>query len=161
MKKLAYMSMFLAIALICGYIEFLFPITIGIPGIKLGLANLITVMVLYCVGAKEAVCVSFLRIILSGFLFGNAFSILYSLCGGILSFAMMYIAKKTNKLSCISVSITGGMFHNVGQCLIAMFVLNSYFVIYYIPVLLVCGFITGLLIGILSSEIMRRVKLPE
>ena len=92
-KKTAYLGLFLALALICSYIESLIPFYFGIPGVKLGLTNIVVVMMLYCIGAKEALLVSLLRIVLAGFMFGNMFSILYSLAGGILSFLIMYLLK--------------------------------------------------------------------
>ena len=106
-RKTAFMGLFLALAMICSYIETLIPFSVGIPGIKLGLANIVVVLMLYSVGTKEALLVSLLRIVLVGILFGNAFSILYSLSGGILSLLVMFLMKKTDKFSCVSVSITG------------------------------------------------------
>lgn len=94
-KKTAYLGVYLALALICSYVESLIPFYFGIPGVKLGLTNIVVVLMLYCVGTKEALAVSALRIVLSGFLFGNMFSILYSLAGGLLSFLVMYLLKKT------------------------------------------------------------------
>lgn len=93
-RKTAFMGLFLALAMICSYIETLIPFSVGIPGIKLGLANIAVVLMLYSVGTKEALLVSLLRIVLVGILFGNAFSILYSLSGGILSFLVMFLMKK-------------------------------------------------------------------
>lgn len=158
MKKTAYMGIFLALALICSYIETLIPFNIGIPGIKLGLTNIVVVWALYLLGAKEAFLISVLRIILSGMMFGNVFSIAYSLAGGVLSFLIMFIIKKTNKFKCISVSIAGGIFHNIGQLCIAAFIVQNASVFYYIPVLFVAGAITGLIIGVISSELILRVK---
>ena len=105
----AFLGMVLAFALILGYIESLIPFSFGIPGIKLGLANLAVLITLYRSGVKEAILVDLLRIVLSGFLFGNLYSILYSLAGGMLSFAAMVFARKTRRLSIYGVSITGGI----------------------------------------------------
>lgn len=157
-NKVAYMGVFLALALLLSYVESLIPFYFGIPGVKLGLTNLIVVIMLYCVGAKEAFAISMLRIVLAGFMFGNAFSILYSLAGGILSFAIMYLVKKTNKFHMLSVSICGGIAHNIGQLVIAVFIVNTYYILYYAPILLIAGVLTGFVIGILSSEITRRLK---
>lgn len=157
-NKVAYMGVFLALALLLSYVESLIPFYFGIPGVKLGLTNLIVVIMLYCVGAKEAFAISMLRIVLAGFMFGNAFSILYSLAGGILSFAIMYLVKKTNKFHMLSVSICGGIAHNIGQLVIAVFIVNTYYILYYAPILLIAGVLTGFAIGILSSEITRRLK---
>lgn len=102
-NKVAYLGVFLALALICSYVESLIPFYFGIPGVKLGLTNLVVVLMLYCVGTKEALLISVLRIVLSGFLFGNMFSILYSLAGGLLSFIVMVLLKKMVKSSMVFV----------------------------------------------------------
>jgi heptaprenyl diphosphate synthase len=158
MKKTAYLGIFLALALVCSYIETLIPFNIGIPGVKLGLTNIVVVWVLYLMGAKEALLISVLRILLSGMMFGNAFSIAYSLAGGLLSFLAMFLLKMTKKFRCVTVSVTGGIFHNIGQLCIAAFIVQNYSIFYYIPVLLVSGLVTGLLIGIISQELVIRVK---
>lgn len=149
--------MYLALALICSYVESLIPFYFGVPGVKLGLTNIVVVLLLYTIGAKEAFGISVMRILLAGFLFGNPFSILYSLSGGILSFLVMYLLKKTEKLKVITVSVAGGLMHNMGQLLVAALVVENYHVLYYLPVLLIAGFVTGFLIGILSQEIIIRI----
>lgn len=111
--KVAYLGVFLALALICSYVESLIPFYFGIPGVKLGLTNIVVVLMLYCVGTKEAFAISMLRIVLAGFLFGNLFSILYSLAGGMFSFLVMYLLKRTGKLGVLPVSVAGGMSHNI------------------------------------------------
>ncbi len=155
-NKTAYLGIFLAVALLCSYIESLIPVSFGIPGMKLGLANVVVVLLLYKTGAKEAFAVSVLRIVLAGFLFGNMFSILYSLAGGLLSFLAMYLLKKTGKFGILPVSVSGGMFHNVGQIAVAALVVENHHVLYYLPVLLIAGFVTGFLIGIAAREILVR-----
>lgn len=152
------MGVFLALALILSYVESLIPFYFGIPGVKLGLANLIVVIMLYAVGAKEAFAISMLRILLSGFLFGNLFSILYSFAGGILSFLVMWLVKRTGKFHVMSVSICGGITHNIGQILVASVIVETYSIFYYIPVLLIAGLITGMLIGVIASEVSDRLK---
>lgn len=158
MKKTAYMGIFLALALICSYIETLIPFHIGIPGVKLGLTNIVIVWALYLLGTKEALAISVMRIVLSGMMFGNAFSIAYSLAGGLLSFIVMFLLKKTGRFKCISVSIAGGIFHNIGQLLVAAAIVQNLSVFYYIPVLFISGTITGLVIGVISQELILRVK---
>lgn len=157
-NKVAYMGVFLALALILSYVESLIPFYFGIPGVKLGLANLIVVIMLYAVGAKEAFAISMLRILLSGFLFGNLFSILYSFAGGILSFLVMWLVKRTGKFHVMSVSICGGITHNIGQILVASVIVETYSIFYYIPVLLVAGLITGMLIGVIAGEVSDRLR---
>lgn len=158
MKKTAYMGIFLALALICSYIETLIPFHIGIPGVKLGLTNIVIVWALYLLGTKEALAISVMRIVLSGMMFGNAFSIAYSLAGGLISFIVMLLLKKTGKFKCVSVSIAGGIFHNIGQLLVAAAIVQNLSVFYYIPVLFISGTITGLVIGVISQELILRVK---
>lgn len=152
------MGVFLALALILSYVESLIPFYFGIPGVKLGLANLIVVIMLYAVGAKEAFAISMLRILLSGFLFGNLFSILYSFAGGILSFLVMWLVKRTGKFHVMSVSICGGITHNIGQILVASVIVETYSIFYYIPVLLIAGLITGMLIGVIAGEVSDRLR---
>ena len=156
-NKVAYLGVFLALALICSYVESLIPFYFGIPGVKLGLTNLVVVLMLYCVGTKEALLISVLRIVLSGFLFGNMFSILYSLAGGLLSFIVMVLLKKMVKSSMVFVSVCGGIFHNVGQLIVAAIVVENYNIFYYFPILLLAGFLTGCLIGIAAQEMRRRI----
>lgn len=156
-NKVAYLGVLLALALICSYVESLIPFYFGIPGVKLGLTNIVVVLMLYCVGTKEALTISVLRILLAGFMFGNMFSILYSLAGGLLSFLVMYLLKRINRLGILPVSVSGGMFHNVGQLVVAAFVVENYNIFYYMPILLITGVVTGLLIGIAAQEMILRI----
>lgn len=156
-KKIPYLGLFLALAIVCSYVEALIPFSIGIPGVKLGLSNIVVVLLLYCIGTKEALCISIFRIVLVGFMFGNAFSIIYSFAGGILSFCIMYLLIRFTKLKCISVSVAGGIFHNIGQILIAAFVVNNTNIFWYLPMLIIAGVVTGFLIGVVSSEIIVRL----
>ena len=168
-KKTAYLGLFLALALICNYIESLIPFYFGIPGVKLGLTNIVVVMMLYCIGAKEALLVSLLRIVLAGFMFGNMFSILYSLAGGILSFLIMYLLKRYTGLHVISISAAGGISHNIGQLFVAALVVENYNILYYASVLIIAGIITGIVIGIVAGyicavilqSIIKRLKKVE
>lgn len=155
-NKTAYLGLFLSLALICSYVESLIPFYFGVPGVKLGLTNIVVVMLLYLIGAKEAFLVSMLRIVLSGFLFGNMFSILYSAAGGILSFAVMYLLKKTGKFKVVSVSTAGGVSHNIGQLMVAALIVENYHIFYYGTILVLAGIITGFLIGIISQEVLLR-----
>ena len=157
-RKVAIFGVFTALALIFSYVELLIPINFGIPGAKLGLANLMTVLVLYKMGIKEALALSVTRIILSGFMFGNLFGILYSLAGGLLSFLVMVLLKKSDRFSVAGVSIGGGTAHNIGQLLVAMVVVQTYQVGYYLPDLLVAGEVTGLLIGLVAKEVLKRIQ---
>ena len=156
-KSVAFWAMFLALALILSYVESLIPFFFGVPGMKLGLPNLVIVMILYCMGTKEAYLISIVRVLLSGFLFGNLFSIGYSLAGAMLSLTIMMLLKRTGKLKVITVSAIGGICHNIGQLIVASLVVESYNILYYTPVLLIAGLITGIIIGVISQEMILRL----
>lgn len=157
-SRVAYFGVFTALALIFSYVETLIPINFGIPGVKLGLANLITLIALYKMSVKDAYLISVVRVVLSGFIFGNLFAILYSLAGGLLSLTIMTWFKKTDKFSVYGVSMAGGVFHNVGQLIMAMLVVESVTITGYLPVLLVSGLLTGLIIGVVSGETLKRIE---
>lgn len=157
-NKVAVFGVFTSLALILSYVELLIPIYFGIPGMKLGLANLLVVILLYKGCPRDALLLSVIRILLSGLIFGNMFSIFYSLGGGLLSLAVMVFLKKTGQFTVAGISIGGGASHNVGQLLVAMFVVQTYQVGYYLPVLLIAGVITGAVIGILSAEVLKRTQ---
>lgn len=155
-SKAAYFGVFTALALIFSYVELLIPIQFGVPGMKLGVANLVIVIFLYKRNAKEAMLLSVVRILLAGLMFSNLFSILYSLAGGILSLIVMAVLKKLETFSVIGVSIAGGIAHNMGQLVIAMVVVETYRIGYYFPILLITGMVTGMLIGVISNEVLKR-----
>ena len=156
--KAAYFGVFTALALIFSYVETLIPIHFGIPGAKLGLANLVVVIVLYKAGWKDALLLSVTRIVLSGFLFGNLFGILYSLAGVLFSLGVMTIIKRRESFSMIGVSMAGGVTHNIGQLIVAMIVVETYQVGYYLPALMLAGLVTGTLTGLVCREVLRRLK---
>ena len=124
---------------------------------KLGLANLVIVAVLYKATLKEAYLLTVVRVLLAGFIFGNYFSIIYSLAGALLSLSVMALLKRAGGFSVIGVSIAGGVFHNIGQLLIAMAVVETFQVVYYVPALLIAGLLTGCVIGILTREMLKRL----
>lgn len=157
-KKTAYLGLLIALAFVFSYVEFLLPINLGIPGAKLGLPNLVIIVMLYTLGAKEAFALSMLRIVLVGFTFGSMSSMLYSFAGGILSFAVMAAAKKTQWLSMTGVSVLGGVFHNIGQILLAMLVLETSGLLAYLPVLVIVGCVSGIVIGVLGAMVTERIK---
>lgn len=156
-KKIAYMGLFAAIAIIFGYVESLIPFFAGIPGIKLGLANLSVLFILETYTWKEAALVSMVRILVIGFMFGNMFSILYSMAGAALSLTVMTLMKRFSGFSILSVSVAGGVSHNIGQLIIAALIVENTSLFYYAPVLLISGVITGILIGILTGEVTKRI----
>ena len=158
-RKVALMGLFCGIAVIFGYVESLLPVFAGIPGIKLGLANLSVLYILMRYSIKEAMAVSVVRILIIGFTFGNMFSILYSLAGALISMTVMTWLKKKTQASIFAISMAGGVAHNIGQLIIAMLIVKNSSLIYYGPVLIVSGVVTGFLIGYLTTETLKRVKL--
>ncbi|MDE6413419.1 MAG: Gx transporter family protein, partial [Eubacterium sp.] len=144
-QTVALYGLMVALAFVFSYFESLIPFNFGIPGVKLGLANLVVVVALYIMKPSQAFSISLIRIFLTSLTFGNiTVSLPYSLCGGILSFIVMYLAKKT-KLSIIGVSMLGGICHNIGQIIVAALIMETPNIAYYLPVLLVAGLLTGLL----------------
>ena len=152
-KRLAYSAMLVALAMIFSYVEALIPFSFGIPGIKLGLANLVVVIGLYFLKPAQVFGIMITRIILVALLFGNVYSLIYSLAGGVLSFLIMLILKKNHGFSMVGVSLAGGVSHNIGQLVVAACVVENLHVFYYMPVLLVAGAATGMLIGIVGARV--------
>lgn len=157
-KKVAYCGMLCALAMIFSYVEALVPINFGIPGIKLGLANLVVLFGLYRMAPQEVLAVQIARILLLGFMFGSGASIIYSLAGGLLSFAVMLLLLRTRLFTPLGVSAAGGAAHNVGQISVAMAVLRSGGLLYYLAVLIMSGVITGMIMGLLGERVLAVVK---
>lgn len=180
MRRTAELGLLLAMALILSYVESLIPFSFGIPGIKLGLPNLIVLLLLYrenknpsaqieerrcgqsvkffTKGEREALLVNGLRIVLSGFLFSNLYAILYALTGATFSFLVMMIGRRAKRFSIIGVSVLGGVFHNVGQLLVAMAVVETFAVAYYVPFLIMSGTVTGALLGFVAMELLPYLR---
>lgn len=154
----AYMGMLLALSLILSYVESLIPFFFGIPGMKLGLANMAVLLALWQMGEKRALSINILRILLASLLFGNMSMFFYSAAGGALSFFMMAGMKRTGKFSAVGVSMGGGVFHNIGQLLVAFFVVRTEGVFYYIPFLLIAGMVTGFLNGMIVTAVSPHLK---
>ena len=149
----------IALAFIFSYVETLIPFEmIGIPGIKLGLANLVVVVALYTMRTRDAFVISIVRILLVGFTFGNPYSAIYGLAGGLLSFTVMAVLKKLDLFGAFGVSMVGGICHNAGQLIVAMLVVENVNLMYYMPVLGISGAITGAVIGIVAEMIVVRIR---
>ena len=157
-NKTAFMGLLLAFALILSYIETLILFQTGIPGVKLGLANLAVVLSLYLFTWKEAILLTTLKAVLSGLMFGNLFMIIYSLAGALISCMIMILLKKTGGFHVPIVSVAGGVMHNMGQLLVAVFVVETYSIFYYIPVLMIAGLITGLVIGSVAALVLPYIQ---
>ena len=157
-RKIARMGLLTALALILSYVESLIPAFVAVPGVKMGLANIVVVFALYTLGPGEAAIVSIIRVLLSSLLFGSILSLSYSAAGAIISLLSMIIMMKTKIFGVTSVSVIGGVFHNLGQILVACLVLETDVLLYYLPVLILSGTITGAVIGIASSIVIKRLQ---
>ncbi|MBQ4284597.1 MAG: Gx transporter family protein [Lachnospira sp.] len=157
-KAIAICGVMTAVAMIFSYIESLFPIPIPVYGVKLGIANIAIITVLFVVGKKEAFIVNIIRIALTAMLFGNLNSFLFSIAGGFLSLVVMIGLQYTKRFSTVGISVAGGVFHNIGQTIAAVFIMETGAIIYYLPVLLISGIVTGIVIGIVSGLVVKRVK---
>ena len=157
-KHIAYLGLLLTLALILSYVELLIPIFVSVPGVKLGLANLVVLICLYAYPSKYAFLISGMRVILAGLLFGSMFSILYSLSGAFFSLMIMLLAKKVFKLGILGVSVLGGVFHNIGQLVVAILVVSNYRISYLLPYLLLSGVLTGAIIGFVANSIVPYLK---
>ena len=157
-KKIPYYGLFAALAILMGYVEMMIPVPIPIPGVKLGLANVIIIIMMYFMDTKSAFFVSLIRVLLSGLLFAGFAGLLYSLAGAMCSFAVMALLKKTGKFSIVGISLAGGVFHNVGQVAVAALAVENVKMMYYLPFLLVSGVITGILIGIVAKTALGYLK---
>ncbi len=157
-KKVAMLGLTIALAMIMSYIEVLVPLSFAVPGIKMGLANIVIIFVLYKFGIKEAALVSLIRVILVSLLFSNVMAMWYSLAGAVLSLSVMWVLKKIDKFSVIGVSVAGGVMHNVGQIIMAIILLGAEQIALYLPVLIITGTVTGIVIGIVSGLVINRFK---
>lgn len=157
-RRVALYGMLIALAFVFSYVDAMIPLPVFVPGMKLGLANLVSVAGLYSVGLAGTALVAMVRIVLVGFTFGNTFSMLYGLAGGTASMAVMILARKSGWFSPVGVSILGGIFHNAGQLIIAAFVVRTTGVFVYFPALLASGVVTGTVIGLLGGWIVERIR---
>lgn len=155
--KTAYLGLLLALAVICGYIEALIPVPVPVPGMKLGLANLVIAAVLYLYGPVEAITVSLLRVLIIGFLFGNMFSIVYGMSGAAASLISMALLKRTRAFGIIGVSALGGVVHNVAQVIAAVLILQVFPWRWYLPVLMLAGLAAGILVGLADRIVLPRI----
>lgn len=158
-QKVALFGLCTSVALVLAYLELLIPpLFVAVPGIKLGLPNILIIFVLYRFGLRSAATVSLVRIALVALLFGNTMTLAYSIAGATLSLAVMALLKKLNFLSTVGVSVAGGVFHNVGQILMAMLLLGTAELGYYLIILAVTGTISGILIGLCGGMLINRIK---
>ncbi len=158
-KKLTVMALTTALAMILSFVESQVPAFVAVPGVKMGLANIAVVFALYRLGWKEAAGISLIRVLLVSVLFGTVASLFCSLAGAVLSLLGMGLLKKTGKFTEIIVSVTGGVLHNIGQIAMACVLLETDALKYYLPFLLVSGILAGVVIGVVSAILVKRIRL--
>lgn len=157
-RKIAFLGLSVTLAMILSFVESQIPVFTTIPGMKVGLPNLVMVFLLYRVGWKETVIVSLIRAFLVALLFGNLQSLIFSIAGAVLSLAGMILLKKTGLFSSIAVSVTGGVLHNVGQIIAACLWTGTVQIAYYLPALLVSGVCAGIAIGLIAGFLLKRLE---
>ena len=157
-KKIAFVGLAASVALLLSYVEFLLPpLFVAVPGIKIGLPNVIILYVLYCLDVRFAALVSFVRLCVSSLLFGNAMIFTYSLAGAVLSLLVMYLLKRSDRLSALGVSVAGAVAHNIGQILVAMVLLDTPQIAFYMIVLTLTGTASGIFIGLCGALLIKRL----
>ena len=157
-RRIAHISIAVSVAMVLSYIEFLLPpVWSAVPGIKLGLANIIIIFALYRYGIGDSALISGLRLFLSALLFGSIMTLLYSAAGAVFSLSGMLIAKKTGLFSTIGVSVVGGVLHNVGQILMAVILLRTAEIGYYMIVLAITGTFAGIAVGIAAASLIKHI----
>ena len=157
-KRITTCGLLIALAFVLSYVEQLVPIPIGIPGVKLGLANLVVLATLYWLPAGEVLLIALARIALSGFLFGSLTGMLFSLCGGLLSFAVMALLQKSDKFTPVGVSVAGGVSHNLAQLAVAWLCIRTPGWLGYTPFLLLSGIVAGAVIGVIGGILIARLR---
>jgi heptaprenyl diphosphate synthase len=157
-SKLSLLALSVSLAMILSFVESQIPAMVAIPGVKVGLANIVVVFALYKLGWKYAAVISLTRVFLVGLLFGNGISILYSFAGAIVSFAVMLLLKKAKVFSTMAVSVAGGVLHNLGQIAMACVIMGTDVLRYYAPFLVLSGTLAGIAIGVLAAIMIRRIE---
>ncbi len=160
-RRIARYALLTALAMVLSWLESMIPVSNAAPGMKLGLTNLVVIFALYRMGLRDAAVVSLIRVLLVSFTFGNAYSFAYSMAGALLSLGVMALLKRTGKFSILGVSVAGGVCHNIGQILVAIAVLETARLAYYLPVLLVSGTAAGACIGAAGALVAGRIRLDE
>ena len=156
-SKITLYGIFAALAMILSYVELQIPAFFAVPGMKLGLTNIVVVVALYVLGEKSAFFINLIRILVVSLLFGTVMSLWFSLAGGILSTLIMILLKKTGKFSPVGVSAAGGITHNIGQIIIAMILLQTKFIVWYLPALWLSGVVSGVIIGIIGGIVCKHL----
>ncbi len=156
-KDVAEYGLMVALAMVLSYLEAQMPVFFAVPGMKLGLTNLVVLIALVRRGEKSAFCINVVRIVLTAFTFGSMSAMLYSLAGGVVSFLAMILCRRSGKFSLSGISVAGGVAHNAGQILVAMFALETSRLIYYLPFLMISGTAAGLVVGLIGGGLLQRL----
>lgn len=157
-KQISEYGLMIALAMVLSYVEYLIPFSFAVPGVKLGLANIVVIFALYRLGIPQAFVISLIRVLLMTFMFGNAFALMYSLSGAVFSLCVMILLFKIGRFSSVGVGVAGGVAHNIGQILCAMVLLETERLIYYLPVLMISGTIAGIAIGVIAGILIDRLN---
>lgn len=158
-KKLTLLALSVTLAMILSFIESQIPAFVAIPGVKIGLANIVVVFAMYKFGVKEAAGISIIRVLMVSMLFGSVMTLFYSIAGAVLSFFGMLLLKATGKFSCTAVSVAGGVLHNIGQIAMACIILETDVIRYYLPFLILSGIIAGIVIGVVAAIMIKRINI--
>ncbi len=156
-KHITQFGLFLAVALVLSYLETLLPVVVAVPGVKIGLANIVTMLFLYEYGTGRAFVFMTARVVLTGFLFSGVSGIIYSFAGGLACILVMSIVRRIPACSILGVSMAGAVAHNFGQIIVAWFMMDNAHILYYFPVLCVTSLVTGIFIGFLSNILVERL----
>ena len=160
-SKIAIYGVLTALAIILGYVEMQLPAFFAIPGIKPGFTNIVVVVALYSLGEKSSLFINFVRIAIVSMLFGTLMAFAFSLTGGILSTLVMILLKKTGKFSSIGVSAVGGVTHNIGQIIVAMFVTGTTNILWYLAILWITGTVSGIIVGLIGGLICSHLDISK
>ena len=158
-KLVARYALLVALAMVLSWLESLVPLSVAVPGVKLGLTNLVVIFALYRMSLRDAAVISLVRVALVSMTFGNAYSLAYSLAGAVLSLGVMALLKNTGQFSMVGVSVAGGVCHNIGQILVAIAVLGTARIAWYLPVLLLTGLTAGVCVGVVGGILTRRIRI--
>lgn len=158
-NKITLMALSIAVAMVLSFVESQIPAFVAIPGVKAGLANIAVMFTLYKLGWKEAAVISLVRVFMVSLLFGSAASLFYSVAGAVLSLLGMILLKKSGLFSTVTVSIAGGVLHNVGQIAMACLLLETNVITYYLPFLILSGIVAGIVVGLVAAVLIKRVTL--
>ena len=157
-KRIARYALLVALAMVLSWLESLIPLSVAVPGVKLGLTNLVILFALYRMNTVDAIAISLIRVLLVSITFGNAYAFAYSFAGAVLSFLIMWTLKKSGKFSSVGVSVAGGVGHNLGQIIVAALVLENSGIFLYLPALMLSGTVAGVCIGAVGGIIVQRIK---